>query len=547
MLNDGEIDRDAGQLAAYRANDTLSDILDNYSALIQEYRRLKSDYEEERDAREKYKQVAKSQERNPFVLVLVDGDGYVFNEDLVGRGPDAGSTAAQVLNDAVRASLRKKGLEHCQVMVRIYANVAGLSKALNKAGGSVGAEKRSLAPFIASFNRSYGLTEFVDAGELKENADFKLRALLSLYAENGQCKHIYFAACHDVGYISDLTPHTGNTRRFTLIDAHCIRFQKEFTKLGMGIEHFPGVFRNSPLDLATAYRPPNNNNHNSNNNAAAPTEAPRGPLAGTSPTLLSSSSSSSAMPTAAAQSRKKILCQTFPLGKCKFGAHCRYLHGDDPRKAATTTGNPTNSQSTMSSSSWRDSARPDSSAIAAAIKNLPAKDSVPEGHVAVNKNGFRLDPYVPTSTNEAISRLNTRTRRVRVCNNFHLNGYCPAGDNCEYDHSAIEDELKAALETLARSTPCSRRGACRDAKCTKGHVCQQIDCKTRGGHGFCKIPFASHSEDMTLAQYVPAIRTRMSPTINGASAEGSSIFEDDEYDDEGEANVPSGTTLVAEN
>jgi hypothetical protein len=39
----------------------------------------------------------------------------------------------------------------------------------------------------------------------------------------------------------------------------------------------------------------------------------------------------------------------------------------------------------------------------------------------------------------------------------------------------------------------------------------------------------------------------MSPTINGASAEGSSIFEDDEYDDEGEANVPSGTTLVAEN
>ncbi|KAH6688416.1 hypothetical protein F5X68DRAFT_168273 [Plectosphaerella plurivora] len=535
MLNDSEIDRDAGQLAAYRTSDTLSDILDKYSTLIQEYRRLKSDYEEERDAREKYKQVAKSQERNPFVLVLVDGDGYVFNEDLIGRGPDAGSTAAQVLNDAVRQSLRKKGLEHCQVMVRIYANVAGLSKALNKAGGSVGAEKRSLAPFIASFNRSYGLTELVDAGELKENADFKLRALLNLYAENGQCKHIYFAACHDVGYISDLTPHMGNTNRFTLVDAHCIRFQKEFTKLGMAVEHFPGVFRNSPLDLATSYT--------RGSNGVIPPEAPRGPQGGSPPTP---SPSSTTAPAAAP--RKKIVCQTFPLGKCKFGAQCRYSHGDDPRKAGTTatpTHNPSHSVSS-SSTSWRDTARLDSAAALAAIKKLPSKKSLPEGHVAVNKNGFRLDPYVQPSTNEAVNRLNTRTRRVRVCNNFHLNGQCPAGDHCEYDHSPLEDDLKAALETLARSTPCGRRGACRDAKCTKGHICQLLDCKSRGGHGFCKIPFSSHSEDMTLAQYVPAIRSRVSPTTNNTSAEGSSIYEDEELDDEGEAHTPSGITLAGE-
>jgi hypothetical protein len=36
---------------------------------MEDFKRLKSDYEEERDSRERYKQLAKGQERNPFVLV----------------------------------------------------------------------------------------------------------------------------------------------------------------------------------------------------------------------------------------------------------------------------------------------------------------------------------------------------------------------------------------------------------------------------------------------------------------------------------------------
>lgn len=41
-----------------------------------------------RDSRERYKQMARGQERNPFVLVLVDGDGYIFDDDLVGNGAE---------------------------------------------------------------------------------------------------------------------------------------------------------------------------------------------------------------------------------------------------------------------------------------------------------------------------------------------------------------------------------------------------------------------------------------------------------------------------
>lgn len=115
MLNDQEIERAAAQLAEYKKSDALSQLLDQYAVLIDDYKRLKSDYEEERESREKYKQMAKDRERNPFVLVLVDGDGYVFNDSLLVKRAEGGSSAAQMLNDEVKASLRRKGLEHWYV------------------------------------------------------------------------------------------------------------------------------------------------------------------------------------------------------------------------------------------------------------------------------------------------------------------------------------------------------------------------------------------------------------------------------------------------
>lgn len=68
--------------------------------------------------------------------------------------------------------------DQCQVMVRVYANLSGLSKALAKAG-LVGQEARSLAPFSSSFTRAVDLCDFVDAGDKKDGADFKIRGEFS--------------------------------------------------------------------------------------------------------------------------------------------------------------------------------------------------------------------------------------------------------------------------------------------------------------------------------------------------------------------------------
>ncbi|KAM4063667.1 putative ccch zinc finger dna binding protein [Hirsutella rhossiliensis] len=522
MLSDPDIERAASQLADYRTNNALPDILDKYSALLEGYRRLKSDYEEERDAREKYKQMARGQERNPFVLVLVDGDGYVFHESLLSKGADGGSHAAQLLHESIKASLQLKGLEHCQVMVRIYANLAGLSKTLHKVG-LAGTERRSLAPFVASFNRSYGLAEFVDAGDLKENADFKLRAMMNLWAENTQCKHIYFAACHDVGYISDLVPYMGNYGRFTLINTPGVKFHDEFTKLDLGIEELPGVFR------------------------AASGGAPTWSLGDQAPTRTDG---------------QKAVCRFHSSGRCKYGKACKNLHIEDATNSKATWRSTTNDPQSAAGGSLQEprrrtpplfnmrsdvatdfmngySAHATSLLAGLDVLALPKKGNIPEGQVAVNKNGFRLDPYIPPSGLEILSRLKAHISRQRVCNNFHLNGFCEAGDHCGYDHGPLEEGFKQALESLARSMPCGKRGACRNAACTCGHVCQNGDCKHRGGNGYCKLSPQSHSEELAVARYVPATNdpphNRQSSSARASTA-ASTTDEDD---------VPTMTTRAA--
>ncbi|KAL2135303.1 hypothetical protein VTI74DRAFT_9071 [Chaetomium olivicolor] len=504
MLNDQEIERAAAQLAEYRRDDALSRLLDQYAILIDDYKRLKSDYEEEREAREKYKQMVKDQERNPFVLVLVDGDGYVFSDDTIAKRGEGGSIAAQKLNDEVKASLRRKGLEHCQVMIRVYANVAGLSKALCKIG-LVGGESRSLAPFIASFNRSYGLSEFIDAGQLKENADFKLRALLRLYADNSQCKHIYFAACHDVGYISDLTGYMGKSSKFTLVNTPGIRFHDEFTKLGMGIEEFRGVFRHAPLDGTVPYRPPSSVTNSK-------------PTLGVSaqPTLPAKQPSNPAPATA---NDEKSVCIFHTLGKCRFGKSCKLLHPLDTKGTPqSSTDQPSPAKSPVQDGTTSLDAFPDRPAL---LLGLPRKSDIPDGYVPVNNNKHRIDAYLPTPSAETMSRLKTRVAKRRVCNSFHLNGSCDAGDRCEYDHEPLDADLLTALEPLARTQPCTRRGECRLDTCTHGHICQNMECKHRGGKAYCRFPFMVHCEDLIVAEYVPSV-TKHGRKVTGGSGSSTS-------------------------
>jgi hypothetical protein len=157
-------------------------LTDKYEHIIEDYRKLKSDYEEARESRERYKRQARDQERSPFVLVLIDGDGYIFREQLIRKGLEGGVDAAQLLQQEVKDCLSRldSDANRCRIMIRVYANLKGLSKALALAGGQAGLEARSLAPFTSSFTRSQELFDFVDAGDKREGAEFKIRGKIML-------------------------------------------------------------------------------------------------------------------------------------------------------------------------------------------------------------------------------------------------------------------------------------------------------------------------------------------------------------------------------
>lgn len=185
MLSESSLDALTTQLSGFRTTSEqqhtkLETLLKSYENLLEDYRSLRSDYEEEREVREKYKKRARGQERNPFILVLVDGDGYLFNDHLITNGSEGGIAAAQGLNNAIKKCLLRLGsdADQSRIMVRVYSNLAGLSKLLAR-HGMAGNEARSLAPFAASFTRSHDLFDFVDAGDKKEGADFKIRGTLA--------------------------------------------------------------------------------------------------------------------------------------------------------------------------------------------------------------------------------------------------------------------------------------------------------------------------------------------------------------------------------
>lgn len=159
-------------------------------------------------------------------------------------------------------------------------------------------------------------------------------------------------------------------------------------------------------------------------------------------------------------------------------------------------------------------------------KVLPSRTARPEGFIAVNKDGDRLDAYFPAPSKHAMDNYARRTRVHKVCNKYHLGGEC--GDlSCEFDHSEVEPEIIEVLSWILRQTSCRYTGRCRSIKCYQGHHCQKEGC--RGGKG-CKFGRRGHIIDLHLAKWdvpidQPEVDGRLSPASE-MSADTDSMAEE---------------------
>ncbi|KAF8851374.1 hypothetical protein BDZ45DRAFT_679155 [Acephala macrosclerotiorum] len=198
---------------------------------------LSADLEAEREIRrglqgkaEILRQNLSGVEQARFVLVLIDADAdiYMFRNELLVRGAAGGETAAGEFVAKVREYLQSLGsvkdASKVHVMVKAYANQRGLAQACvrdNKVSSIT-----TIADFWCGFTRRFPLTDFVDVGPGKEEADNKLREVLAHHIANPLCEHILLACCHDAGYVPVLRQYAAqdsSSSRISLIASGEVR------------------------------------------------------------------------------------------------------------------------------------------------------------------------------------------------------------------------------------------------------------------------------------------------------------------------------------
>ncbi|KAF2734279.1 hypothetical protein EJ04DRAFT_577050 [Polyplosphaeria fusca] len=503
LLSESKVDSLDTHLEQFKLNyqnnqNDLQVILREYSQLLEDYKALRTSYQGKNGISSSSTPIngeaaARETIRNPYILVLVDGNGYVFNDELAKEKEEGGMKAARMLNDAVEKHLRESlpRIRNCRVIVRIYADVTNLSKQLAKAK-LVGMEKRSIAAFTAGFTRAMDLFDFVDALD-EEGTKFKIREHFKLAAEDSACSHILFAACHDTSYLSAMVPYAGLRDKITLVQG--AGFSSDFHQFNFGVTQFPTVFRWSELPVATT-------NGKASTNFSPPTKkgtpfAPVKPFSrngdpwGTasgwgveehSPRTISSATDANetswgikAEPQS--KSTPTTPCKYFQKGFCRFGNKCSFQH--HPKGLTSPLTN------TL-----------DRTNISALLPTSPMP-----GFIPLNKDGHRLDTVIRAPTQDEWATYNTRFRQQKPCNSYHLQLICTTF-NCPFDHSPLEPEARHALQYVLKCAPCPQKGACRSADCIYGHICQKDECL--GQMKGCRMKMDLHDVDPKLASMVPA-------------------------------------------
>ncbi|CAF9934684.1 MAG: hypothetical protein ALECFALPRED_006061 [Alectoria fallacina] len=189
--------------------------------------------------------------RDAFILVLIDGDGMIFDDRLVQNGEAGGREAAGLLWNAVMYHFQKdSGLpSDIKIVTRIYANVKGLGDACKKSG--ILSTPSTIEDFARGFTGSKQLFDFVDVGVGKDRADDKISEIFKLHLYDSHCRRILFGCSHDNGYarlledVADLAIRDG----ITLLEG--VPFERELSQLKSTYHttRFEGLFRTTKINI----------------------------------------------------------------------------------------------------------------------------------------------------------------------------------------------------------------------------------------------------------------------------------------------------------
>ncbi|KAF4828203.1 hypothetical protein CGCTS75_v007569 [Colletotrichum tropicale] len=484
------------QLELFRHQDhardqMIGEILTRYEHLQRAYQEKCDDYSNEVESRRMWQTKAgtydremqalskslKTTESNPFVFVIIDGDGAVFQDMLLKAGADGGSQAGYLLHNEimnyVSEAYPQAASQDWSVMVQIVLNLDGLAKKLHACGIiSNTAAERTLSDFGRGFGRAQPLFSFIDVGSGKESADHKIRETLRLMVRINQCKHIFFGPCHDNGYLPVLEPYKLDPKvypRLTLIET--TPAEEGFKHLNFHRISFKSVFRSEKLP--DRVERPSVSSVSSVSAVASPTTAGMQPLP---PPV------------------------HVPTSNGNGGALLRSnTNESQPQRVASPQ---SSSGGAQTPTSWSVVTKVSTGKTI----DISSKKPAPKKYYLLNVESQRVDEQFPRIDPNVEKRFKERMTKSgkNLCNNFHLHGFCKNGDACPFLHGEklSQGEL-TLLKQKSRGIPCNDMSGCDNADCMLGHHCRWLkncehsSCRFQGYHDIDTKPRVKVYEDGT--------------------------------------------------
>lgn len=134
-----------------------------------------------------------------FSMVIIDGDNMPFQDEFARDGLAGGKRAAGLLRKAITEDIKTRYPSvptNVQVVIRVYANLRGLSKKYRE----LMPDSASFEEFVRGFNTVHPMCDFIDAGCGKECADEKIKASMKFGLDDSHCKQVFFGGPGDNGY-----------------------------------------------------------------------------------------------------------------------------------------------------------------------------------------------------------------------------------------------------------------------------------------------------------------------------------------------------------
>ena len=116
-----------------------------------------------------------------------------------------------------------------------------------------------------------------------------------------------------------------------------------------------------------------------------------------------------------------------------------------------------------------------------------------EPKVMRNCKGKRVDPHVAIP-GYILGEM--KSRKPRLCNNYHLRGACLYGNSCGYQHGQLSGPEIIVLSEIAKEQACRNGSACSDPGCFAGHRCTLCNRWKKS----CRFSKDMHFKDTTIVK-----------------------------------------------